>query len=312
VTRIGRLRRQLELNLAAALNTRHQPRQLETLEAHARILLQRLYGLLIQPVDDLIGNGRRLVIVPQGVLHGIPFAALHDGTQFLVERREVVLAPSASAISFCRQPRARRTPSDDRPFVVIAHSGDGLLPGALAEGETVAELFGGARLFEAAATVASVREHVRSAEVVHVAAHGQARPDAPLFSHLRLADGQLTALDCLDLELECELVTLSACETGHAVVAAGDEPIGLTRSLLYAGARSVIQSLWRVDDEATRQLMSDMYVRLRDGAGRAAALRAAQRVFLTNTDGHAHPAFWASFSLVGNWAPLPALSGRGR
>jgi CHAT domain-containing protein/tetratricopeptide (TPR) repeat protein len=312
VTRIGRLRRQLELNLAAALNTRHQPRQLETLEAHARILSQRLYALLIQPVDDLIGNCRRLVIVPQGVLHGIPFAALHDGTQFLVERREVVLAPSASAISFCRQPRMRRTPSDAGAFVVIAHSGEGLLPGALAEGEAVAELFGGVNLFEAAATVASVREHVRTAEVVHVAAHGQARPDAPLFSHLRLADGQLTALDCLDLELECELVTLSACETGHAVVAAGDEPIGLTRSLLYAGARSVIQSLWRVDDEATRQLMSDMYVRLRDGAGRAAALRAAQRVFLTNTDGHAHPAFWASFSLVGNWAPLPALSGRGR
>jgi CHAT domain-containing protein len=196
--------------------------------------------------------------------------------------------------------------------VVIAHSGDGLLPGALAEGETVAELFGGVNLFEAAATVASVRQHVRTAEVVHVAAHGQARPDAPLFSHLRLEDGQLTALDCLDLQLDCELVTLSACETGHAVVAAGDEPIGLTRSLLYAGARSVIQSLWRVDDDATRQLMSDMYVRLRDGAGRGEALRAAQRVFLTNTNGRGHPAFWASFSLVGDWAPLPALSGRSR
>src|SRR6266851_9733466 len=184
--------------------------------------------------------------------------------------------------------------------------------GALAEGETVARLFGGTRLFESDATVANVRRHVRDADVVHVAAHGHARPDAPLFSHLRLADGQLTALDCLDLELDCELVTLSACETGHAVVAAGDEPIGLTRSLLYAGARSVIQSLWRVDDDATRQLMSDMYLRLRDGAGRGEALGAAQRVFLTNTNGRGHPAFWASFSLVGDWAHLPALSGRSR
>ena len=153
---------------------------------------------------------------------------------------------------------------------------------------------------------------MRAADVVHVAAHGHARPDAPLFSHLRLADGQLTALDCLDLELDCELVTLSACETSHAVVAAGDEPIGLTRSLLYAGARSVIQSLWRVDDDATRQLMSDMYARLRSGAGRAEALRAAQRAFLIHAKGRSHPAFWASFSLVGDWAPLPALSRRAR
>ncbi len=314
VIQVGRLRRQLELNLAAAVSTRDQPRQLESLDAHARILLQRLYGLLIQPVDDLLRECQRLVIVPQGVLHGIPFAALHDGTQFLVERGEVVLAPSASAISFCRQPRVRRAPWADRPFLVIANSSDGVLRGALAEGETVARLFGAARLFEAEATVASVREKVRAAEVVHVAAHGQARPDAPLFSHLRLADGQLTALDCLDLELDCELVTLSACETGHAVVAAGDEPIGLTRSLLYAGARSVIQSLWRVDDDATGQLMSDMYARLRRGAGRGAALRAAQRSFLgsVHSDGAAprrsHPAFWASFSLVGDWAPLPVAS----
>jgi CHAT domain-containing protein len=316
VTQVGRLRRQLELNLAAAVSTRDQPRHLEALESHARVLLQRLHALLIQPVDDLVSDCRRLVIVPQGVLHGIPFTALHDGAQFLVERREVVLAPSASAISFCRQPRTRSTECGGSQYLVIAHGGAGLLPGALAEGETVARLFEGKRLFEAEATVANVRQHVRRAEVVHVAAHGHARPDAPLFSHLRLADGQLTALDCLDLELDCELVTLSACETGHAVVAAGDEPIGLTRSLLYAGARSVIQSLWRVDDEATRRLMSDMYARLRAGAGRAEALRAAQRAFLSSTNAdsagprRAHPAFWASFSLVGDWAPLPAPSCR--
>jgi CHAT domain-containing protein len=147
-----------------------------------------------------------------------------------------------------------------------------------------------------------VREQLAHARVVHVAAHGHSRVDAPLFSHIRLADGQLTALDCLELSLDCELVTLSACETGHAVVAAGDEPIGLTRSLLYAGARSVIQSLWRVDDAATVNLMSEMYRHLGRGAGRAQALRKAQRTFLDS--GHSHPAFWAAFALVGDWTPL--------
>lgn len=306
---VARLRRQLELNLAAAIAMRDQPHHLGALESQARTLLQRLHALLIQPVDDLIGAYRRVVIVPQGVLHGIPFAALHDGVDYLIERREVVLAPSASAITFSRRPRACRSDRPRGSCLTIAHSGEGLLPGALAEGETVAELFRGTRLFEAAATVANVRQNMSRADVIHVAAHGHARPDAPLFSHLRLADGQLTALDCLDLELDCELVTLSACETGHAVVAAGDEPIGLTRSLLYAGARSVIQSLWRVDDEATRLLMSDLYARLRRGAGRAEALRAAQRGFLVDAEGvsprRTHPAFWASFALVGDWAPLP-------
>jgi CHAT domain-containing protein/tetratricopeptide (TPR) repeat protein len=317
VKQLAQLRRQLELNLAAALNTRDQRRQLDALDAHARVLLQRLHRLLIEPVADLVGDCRRLVIVPQGVLHGIPFAALHDGAQFLIERCEVVLSPSASAVSFCRQPRTRRTEAAGSAALVIAHGGDGLLPSALTEGETVARLFGGTRLFEAEATAANVRRHIGDADVVHVAAHGHARPDAPLFSHLRLADGQLTALDCLDLELDCELVTLSACETGHAVVAAGDEPIGLTRSLLYAGARSVIQSLWRVDDDATRRLMSDMYARLRSGAGRAEGLRAAQSSFFSgsHSDGagppRSHPAFWASFSLVGDWAPLPALPSPG-
>jgi CHAT domain-containing protein len=138
--------------------------------------------------------------------------------------------------------------------------------------------------------------------VIHIAAHGHSRPDAPLFSHIQLADGQLTALDCLDLGLECELITLSACETGQAVVAAGDEPIGLTRSLLYAGARSVIQTLWRVDDAATNRLMTEMYARLRAGAGRAAALREAQCALFSGTE--THPAFWAAFSLVGDWRPL--------
>jgi CHAT domain-containing protein/tetratricopeptide (TPR) repeat protein len=305
-TQIAHLRRLLELNIGAALRARADVRHLEVLDNHARILLRRLFTLLIEPVADLIDGAQRLVFVPHGMLHGIPFAALHDGTAFLVERYELVVAPSASAVKFCRQRRTKRKGRQTGPrCVVIAHSADGTLPGVLAEGEVVARLFGGTRLFEKRATVASVRQHIQTADIVHMAAHGHSRPDAPLFSHLRLADGQLTALDCLGLRLDCELVTLSACETGRGVVAPGDEPIGLTRSLLYAGARSVIQSLWQVDDDATRRLMSDMYERLRSGVGRGEALRNAQRAFLPQS---AHIAFWAAFELVGDWAPLSTRS----
>jgi CHAT domain-containing protein len=204
-------------------------------------------------------------------------------------------------VSFWRRKRDRRA---GQRALVVAHSADGSLPGALAEGQIVADLFDAQRMFETQATVRGVREQLAHASVVHVAAHGHARADAPLFSHIRLADGQLTALDCLQLSLQCELVTLSACETGHAVVAVGDEPIGLTRSLLHAGARAVIQSHWRVDDEATSRLMAEVYRRLRAGAGRAQALREAQRAFIDLHDACSHPAFWAAFALVGDWTPL--------
>ena len=294
---VVRLRRLFELNVHTVTNGRREP----ALEQQARALLQRLYGLLIGPVEDLLNGSDRLVIVPHGVLHGIPFAALHDGTGYLTERYELALAPSASALSFWRRKRDRRAA---RHALVVAHSADGLLPGALAEGRIVADFFGAQRLFETRATVQRVREQLAHASVVHVAAHGHSRADAPLFSHIRLADGQLTALDCLELSVECDLVTLSACETGHGVVAAGDEPIGLTRSLLYAGARSVIQSLWRVDDEATSRLMAEVYRRLCAGAGRAEALREAQRTFITMRGASTHPAFWAAFALVGDWTPL--------
>jgi CHAT domain-containing protein/tetratricopeptide (TPR) repeat protein len=312
---VSRVRQMLELNIAAAINLRETSSHTPALATQARTLLQKLHSLLIEPVADLLVGSRRLIVVPHGILHGIPFAALHDGSRYLVEQFELVLAPSASAVTFARQRRARNAGYQTScRTVVVANSSDGLLPGALAEAEQVATLFDATRLFERDATVENLKQHLQRAMLVHVAAHGSSRPDAPLFSNLRLADGQLTALDCLGLELECELVTLSACETGRASVAAGDEPIGLTRSLLYAGARSVIQSLWRVDDDATRQLMSEMYQRLRQGEGRAHALREAQRAFLRDgtSHGRAHPAFWAAFSLVGDWGALPAPAGAQR
>jgi CHAT domain-containing protein len=311
---ISRVRQLLELNIAAAISLRDTSSHAPALANQARTLLQRLHTLLVAPFSDLLVGSRRLIVVPHGILHGIPFAALHDGSRYLVERFELVLAPSASAVTFARQRRARNAGSRaSRRSVVVGNSSDGLLPGALAEADQVAALFDATRLFEREATVDNLKKHLQRAMLVHVAAHGSSRPDAPLFSNLRLADGQLTALDCLGLELDCELVTLSACETGRAVVAAGDEPIGLTRSLLYAGARSVIQSLWRVDDNATRELMCDMYQRLRQGEGRAHALREAQRAFLRDaSDARAHPAFWAAFGLVGDWGPLPTSPGSQR
>jgi CHAT domain-containing protein len=132
---------------------------------------------------------------------------------------------------------------------------------------------------------------------VHIATHGLFRRDNPLFSSIRLGDGQLCAYELYELQLPAELVTLSGCSTGLSVVAGGDEQLGLVRGLLYAGARTVMLTLWDVNDSSTTEFMKGFYSRLRDGWGKA---RAAQQAMRELRERHAHPFYWAPFSLIGN------------
>jgi CHAT domain-containing protein len=298
--RVERLSTRLHLALQTAAVVRHDRGYAASLGAGTRGLLASLYMELIGPLAASLDGVERLVIVPDGLLHRIPFAALHDGHQYLIQRHEIVVGPSASTLSFCRRPL--RAPKER--VLAVAHSDNGTLPGAIRESERVATLFSAECLIEADATRDRVKQGCVDADIIHLATHGYARIDAPLFSYLRLHDGHLTALDCFDLELDCALVTLSACETGWARIVAGDEQMGLPRAFLYAGAHSVLQTLWRVDDETMAILMERFYTGLRVGQGRAQALRNAQLELLEQDPGKAHPFFWAHAVLVGDWSPV--------
>jgi CHAT domain-containing protein len=107
----------------------------------------------------------------------------------------------------------------------------------------------------------------------------------------------------LQRDMSYELVTLSACETGRASVAASDELIGLGRGFLYAGAGALLVSLWQVADTSTLHFMERMYGALRAGSSKAAALREAQQ-FMLDRDRMLHPAFWGAFQLIGDPDPL--------
>jgi CHAT domain-containing protein len=292
--RLLRLENSLELNLRGATSSAGSR---DALEPNARMLLGRVFDVLLRPIADWLASYERLLIVPHGRLHQVPFGALHDGRQYLVERFELAMAPSASALTFCLRRRSRQ----GRRALVGAHSAGGELPGAIEEARAVAALYDadGDCLIEDELTLAELRRRCAEADVIHLAAHGVSRLDAPLFSYLRLADGHLTALDSFDLELDCALVTLSACESGRGMVAPGDEQIGLPRAFLYAGARSVVHNLWRIDDRVTRLMMTEFYDRLQRGLGRAAALREAQLACM-HTEG-THPFLWAGLELTGDW-----------
>ncbi|MDT7687505.1 MAG: hypothetical protein QOE46_264 [Acidobacteriota bacterium] len=266
---------------------------LASLEARARRHLRSLYDLLLRRVEERIGD-RRLIVVPHRALHYVPFHALDDGKGYVVERREVSYAPSASVLSYCL---ARPM----RPFhrALLMGVADEQTPRVRDEIAALAPLFPEAlALLDAEATVAALRERAPSADVIHLACHGQFRPDSPLFSSLKLGDGWLTVRDAYTLDVGAGLVTLSACETGVSAVAPGDELLGLVRGFFYAGAPTLLLSLWTVDDEATAELMTDFYTALRAGARPAAALRAAQ---LRQMSERPHPFFWSPFILTGRW-----------
>lgn len=266
---------------------------LAQLIGRVRHYLKSLYDVLLGPLESRLGN-RRLVIAPHRALHYVPFHALYNGSNYVVERREVCYTPSATVLQHCLA-RSFRSPQRAVLLGVPAPQA----PRVRDEVSALASLFPDATvLLDQQATLAALREQAPSADVLHLACHGQFRPDNPLFSSLRLGDGWLTVRDAYNLDLPGGLVTLSACETGLNAVAPGDELIGLVRGFLSAGAPSLLVSLWTVDDESTATLMTHFYTCLRAGDGPAAALRQAQCQALKTSP---HPFFWSPFILFGHW-----------
>ena len=165
-------------------------------------------------------------------------------------------------------------------------------------------------MLDAAATTSLLWQYGAHSPIVHIAAHGLFRLDAPNFSHIKLADRQLSTIEVFNLDLSsCSLVTLSACETGRAVVGGVDEVIGLGRGFLYAGAASLLPTLWKVDDASSAELMEMFYQALLGEHTKASALAGAQRAFLARARTsirpyRIHPYFWGGFQLIGDPGPL--------
>ena len=124
-----------------------------------------------------------------------------------------------------------------------------------------------------------------------------------MFSSIRLGDGPISVYDLYELQLPAELVTLSGCSTGVTVVAGGDEQLGLVRGLLYAGARTVLLTLWDVHDSSTSEFMTTFYDRLQRGWSRARAVQQGMREL---RERHAHPFYWAPFCVIGDDGHLAA------
>ncbi len=289
-----------------------------------RRLLHKLYGLLIEPVSALLPAAPGFItIVPYGPLHKLPFHALFDGSHFLIEDYQINYLPVSSILTHsgiqgghltggladAEQDKSNATQSRSiptRPPLIFGYSGKSDLRRVLDEAKTLAAMLNGSCYLEDDATIAHLIEQAPGSPIIHLATHGKSRMEAPNFSYIRLADGQLNAIDAFSLDLTgCELVTLSGCETGLAYTGGGDEQLGLGRAFLASGAASLVMSLWPVEDNATNDLMQLFYHHLLQGETKAQALRSAQCSLLHEPSSkYVHPYFWASFRLVGEVGSL--------
>lgn len=260
-----------------------------------------LYDRLVRPIAGEF-KGSTLTITPHGVLHYVPFAALSDGKKHLIDSYGLRVMPSASALAYLRTDK----PVKRGKLLALGNPdlGDAKLdlPSAQREAMQVASLYPSSKaLVRQHATKTALKEVGNGFEILHIASHGQFDSDAPLKSGLLLAkggetNGLLTVEDLYGMRFDVDLVTLSGCETGLGKVATGDDVVGLTRGFLYAGARTIVSSLWQVDDEATARLMTSFYRNL-ERHGKREALRLAQ---METRKTYAHPFYWAAFGVTGN------------
>lgn len=279
-----------------------------------RTPLRRLHDYLIEPAEraGLLDGKRRLVIVPHGELHFLPFAALIDdssATPFLVQRYELSRAPSATA--WVRL--AERVQGPPEAGVLALAPSPGRLPASREEVAGIRDIYGrGATILTgASASEEALRDGAPRHSILHLATYGVLNKHNPLFSFVELApgaggDGRLEVHEVFGLDLAGQLVVLSACQTGLASGAVADVPpgddwVGLVQAFLYAGAHGVVASLWPVEDRATAQLMQRFYQQLSQGETEAGALAEAQRALIREAR-TAHPFYWAGFVRSGGGA----------
>jgi CHAT domain-containing protein len=254
--------------------------------------LEALHASLLAPLEAELGD-RQIVVIPHGILHYVPFHALKRGDgRYVVETNEISYAPSATVHGLCAE---RPTPSAGG--MLALGISDALAPHIAEELESIAQWFPEAvRLEDGRASKAAFLDLAPRSRFLHLATHGHFRQDNPMFSSVQLADGPLSFYDVFDLELNAELVTLSACNTGLNELSSGDELSGLMRGFLYAGAPSLMVSLWAVNDRSTCEMMQSFYRHLAAGVPKRTALRRAQ---LEGLERYGHPYYWAPFILMG-------------
>jgi CHAT domain-containing protein len=323
--------------LASTPNHLRIEAELAKVRRQAESLFATLFGTLSRHIEP----GRRLIIVPDGLLHYLPFEALSHQGRYLVEDHKISYNPSASMLGFWLDSVTGVSGGDKMELLAIGDpvlepgpkglngkaSSAGLsklarqmlaargfrltqLPRTRNEVEYIASLFPSDRrklLVGGESTEEAIKgEPLRRYRRLHFATHSLIDEKSPARSAVVLApgddaeeDGLLEMGEISRLSLDCDLVVVSACQTGRGQILSGEGIVGLSRAFLYAGARSVVVSLWNVTDISTGQLMKGFYKNLTGGLSNVAALQRAKLQMLGSGKETRHPHFWSPFVMIG-------------
>ena len=264
-----------------------------------------LYKTLITPIANegwLVGI-RHLYIVPHGILHYVPFAALHNKNRFLIDDFVIAYLPAAAALV-----QSSKSHELSKSMLAMAPSNSKLKYTGV-ESKAVADFFRDRNtlLVGANATEGSFKRLANGFDVIHLATHGYFNKSNPLLSGLVFEpdgsnDGRLEVHEIMGLQLKADLVTLSACDTAlgtgyFSEAPPGDDLIGLTRAFLSTGTPTVVASLWELNDRSAVDFMSGFYQQLRR-RDKATSLATAQRRMKLRP-AYSHPYYWGAYVLVG-------------
>ena len=276
--------------------------------------LSALYSYVIAPILDLI-DGDELIIVPDGPLWLAPFAALlNPFSKYLCESFKVRLIPSLTSLKiiahcpkFHSSSGALIVGDPDVSEVTNSH-GDQLeqLPFARQEAQMIGQILNTAPLTGKLATKCEVLKQISSVAVVHIAAHGRMEtgeialsPNPERKSQIPAEeDFMLTMTDVMNVKLRAKLVVLSCCHSGRGEIKA-EGVVGIARAFMGAGARSVLVSLWAIDDEATLEFMKNFYHNLVKGRSASESLNHAMKC-LRESEKFSDVKYWAPFTLIGD------------
>jgi CHAT domain-containing protein/tetratricopeptide (TPR) repeat protein len=256
-----------------------------------------LRAAALGPIEQRLRGMRQLVVVPDGALYRVPFAALAADGRYLLEQATVSVAPSLNILDALLD----RSPDTLTTFVGVADPRADL-PRARGEVEDAAARFGRHTVLAGEdASLPRLLASLDGADVLHFATHGELEGGGEPSWLALTGDGALDAEAILDLELDLPLVTLSACRSARGSQQAGEALVNsLARSFLAAGAESVVGSLWDVHDGSTAELMGRFYESLGAGAFVADGLADAQRGMALSGGPYAHPWYWAGFEVIGD------------
>lgn len=275
----------------------------ETFRPTLRDVPELLHELdpLIAPLADLSHPEELLILSPTGPLHALPLHALEIDANPLLARNPIVYCPSLSVLRHCL---ARRRKDNERPTAALFGDPNGDRAAAANLVAHLEQRFGTKPFIKEDVTRAAFTKAISGRDFVHFQGHAVHQPNDPLGSYLALADGNLTAHDVFGLPgLRAELVTLAACESAANVIATGDEPLGLIPAFLYAGANSVLATLWKVSQTSAAQTMQLFYDTLAKAPKKVKKAQALRRAVLAarDTPGFDSPYHWAPFVLHGDW-----------